>query len=323
MSSSHEILILGGHHAGINVAHYLLRHVIPKLTDLTSVSYHVTIVTPNVDFYWNIACPRLLVSENMIPFDKVFLPIAPAFASYPASQFTHVVGKAVAIDSTKQTSVLIAGGGPIGVETAGEIGAQYRLHDTTILSGTSRLLPKLVAGNGSSAESRLKALGVKTIHNIKVSSSKENPDGTTSVALSDGSLRKVDVFIDATGGKPNSSFLPRAWLNGHGYVVNDDKTLRTPIPGVYAAGDIGTASGGTSVDAFGNVAPRPGKKGVFVQKEFKTMKTSQVVPVGASGGVGQVFGWRVPSLLVWAVKSRTFMVSLAKGDVEGDNFKKA
>ncbi|KAH6702101.1 hypothetical protein BKA61DRAFT_202288 [Leptodontidium sp. MPI-SDFR-AT-0119] len=383
--STHEILILGGHHSGINVAHYLLRHVIPKLTKLTpSTSYHVTIVTPNIEFFWNIAAPRLIVSEKLIPDEKVFLPIAKEFASYDAAQFTLVTGKATALDPEKRIvsisnggkitynslvvatgsyfaspvwqlneseeklkseisalrkalaaakTVLIAGGGAIGVETAGEIGAEFPRHDTTILSGNSRLLPRLLPSNSSAAESRLKALGVKTVNDVKLSSTAKNADGTTTVTLSDGSSRIVDVFIDATGPKPNSTFLPSAWLNESGHVITDDKTLRTDKPGVYAIGDVTSYSSGSVVDAQNSVAPlgtsigidlakAAGKEGLFTQKEFKPFKDTQFVPTGPSGGVGQLMGWKIPSLMVWAAKSRTYFVSMAQGAVEGGSVKK-
>ncbi len=385
MSSTHEILILGGHHAGVNVAHYVLRHVIPKLSKLNATSYHVTIVTPNVEFYWNIAAPRLLVSDTLIPEEKVFLSIKDAFKSYKPAQFSLVQGKATAIDADKKTvtisngsslpystlviatgssysspvwalndseealkselhalrsaiksakTVLIAGGGAIGVETAGEIGAHYPSHDTTILSGNERLLPKLLPSNSASAQSKLKNLGVKVINNVRVSGSKKNADGTTTVSLSDGSSRVVDVLIDATGAKPNSSFVPPAWLNSTAHVQVDDKTLRSPTPGVYAIGDVASYSTASVMDAQNAVAPlgtsigidlakAAGKSGLFSQKVFKPLKDTQFVPTGPGGGVGQVFGWKLPSLAVWAAKSRTYLVWMASGGVAGDNFKKA
>lgn len=383
--STHEVLILGGHHSGVNVAHYLLRHVIPKLTKLSpSTAYHVTIVTPNVEFFWNIAAPRLIVSETLIPEEKVFLPIAKEFASYDAALFTLVKGKATALDPEKRSvsisngetttynslviatgsyytspvwqlneseeklkseisslrealvaakTVLIAGGGAIGVETAGEIGAQFPKHNTTVLSGNSRLLPRLIPSNSAAAESKLKALGVKTVHDVRLSSTSKNADGTTTVTLSDGSSRTVDVYIDATGGKPNSTFLPSTWLNASGHVITDDKTLRTDKPGIYAIGDVASYSSGSVIDAQNSVAPlgtsigidlakAAGKESLFTQKEFKQIKDTQFVPTGPSGGVGQLMGWKLPSLMVWAAKSRTYFVFMAQGAVEGGSVKK-
>lgn len=33
------------------------------------------------------------------------------------------------------------------------------------------------------------------------------------------------------------------------------------------------------------------------------------MPIGRSKGVGAVFGWKVPSFLVWLIKGRNFMIS--------------
>ncbi|XMA08895.1 hypothetical protein WAI453_001686 [Rhynchosporium graminicola] len=388
--STHEILILGGHHSGLQLAHYLLRHVVPKLTQASSstsppTTYHITIVTPNTEFFWNVASPRLIINSTLIPEEKVFLPIAKEFAGYDESLFTFIQGKATALDpetrsvsissgTTKFTydslviatgalyvspvwalndseaflkteiskvrealkngkSVLIAGGGAIGVETAGEIGHHFPSHDTTILSGSTRLLPKLLPSNSASAEAKLKALGVKTIHGVKLSSSTNHSDGTTTVTLDDGSSRTIDIFIDATGAKPNSSFLPPSWLNSTGHVTTDDQTMRTPFPHIYALGDVASYSSGSIMDATNAVAPlgtsiaidlakAANLSTVFAQKVFKTMKDSQFVPTGPSGGVGQLFGFKLPSLMVWAAKSRTYLVWLAQGVVEGGNVKK-
>ena len=59
-------------------------------------------------------------------------------------------------------------------------------------------------------------------------------------------------------------------------------------------------------------------------RPFKqTVTETQIVPIGPKGGVGAVFGWRVPSLAVWGFKSRDFMIGMVPGTVRGDQFKKA
>ena len=40
----------------------------------------------------------------------------------------------------------------------------------------------------------------------------------------------------------------------------------------------------------------------------KYQKEMQIVPVGPSKGVGAILGWRVPSILVWLIKGRDYMV---------------
>lgn len=142
----------------------------------------------------------------------------------------------------------------------------------------------------------------------------------------------MDVYIDATGGRPNSSFLPAAWLNEHGYVITDPKTLRAPTKGVYAIGDVASYSAGGVIDVI--YAMRPLCSSVLIdlsatdqtppkQLQYKPMKETQLVPIGPKGGVGSIMGWKIPSLMVWMIKSRTFMVEKVPGTVMGQDYIKA
>jgi NADH dehydrogenase FAD-containing subunit len=155
------------------------------------------------------------------------------------------------------------------------------------------------------------------------------------VVLSDGTTKTVDVYIDATGPRPNSSFLPKSWLNDSGRVLVDDKTFRATAPsasGVYAAGDIASCSdGGVMTVLFGtsavgssiavDIAKEMGVESPVAQKQYKPMKDSQFVTIGPKGGVAQIMGWRLPSLMVWAMKSRTMFVEKAEGSVNGAEVK--
>ncbi len=98
--TTHEILILGGHYGALNTAHYLLRHIIPPLTTLTpSTTYHITIVAPHTEFFWNVAAPRYVANDQILKPSQLFLPIADAFKGYPADAYTFVQGKAVGLEN--------------------------------------------------------------------------------------------------------------------------------------------------------------------------------------------------------------------------------
>ncbi|KAH8597517.1 hypothetical protein B0O99DRAFT_617606 [Bisporella sp. PMI_857] len=244
----------------------------------------------------------------------------------------------------KSKTILIVGGGASGVETAGEIAHFYKQKDITILSGSTRLLPGLRhTGIGKSAERQLESLNVKTIHNAKVTSSTEFPDGTTSVKLSDGSTKTVDIYIDATGRAPNTSFLPDSWLNDTKRVATDVSTLRaTKAPDrIYSIGDAASYSRGGVLDAKSAVPAlcysiwsdlrkldngkegRPAKTAILKEKKYKQIQSDiQLVPIGPNGGVGVLFGWKVPSFFVWLVKSKTFFLQKAQGLATGEEFLK-
>lgn len=146
-------------------------------------------------------------------------------------------------------TILVSGGGAAGVETAGELGSLYgKSKKVTILSGAPQLLPRLQnQAVGKDAQAKLEKMAVEVLHNVRVESTSTNQSGRTVLKLSDGNEKVVDVYINATGDKPNNQFIPRDWLTEKGYVKTDTPTLRADIPGiknVYVLGSIGSYSQG-------------------------------------------------------------------------------
>jgi apoptosis-inducing factor 2 len=150
-------------------------------------------------------------------------------------------------------SILIAGGGPAGIETAGELGEIYGgQKEITILSGTTSLLPRISnKAAGRDAQSRLEKMGLKVINdNVRVT--EETTEGGKYVLkLSNGESKTVDVYINATGDKPNASFVPPEWLNENGQIKTNPNTLRLDVPGaegIYVYGSVGSYSNGSIFD---------------------------------------------------------------------------
>jgi pyruvate/2-oxoglutarate dehydrogenase complex dihydrolipoamide dehydrogenase (E3) component len=149
--------------------------------------------------------------------------------------------------------MLVAGGGPAGMETASELGETYGgKKKITILSGSRQLLPRLKNPNiGKDAENRLARMGVKAIHDSVKVVSVTSQGSQTLLTLSDGTEMTVDVYIDATGDKPNNEFVPESWLNEKGYAKTNPQTLRLDVPGgrnVYCFGSVGSYSNGSMMD---------------------------------------------------------------------------
>lgn len=82
------VVILGAAYAGVPIAHYLLKHTAAKVKGLK-----VIVVAPNTHLYWNVASVRGIV-PNLMGDDKLFYPLAPAFAKYPSEQYELVQGVA-------------------------------------------------------------------------------------------------------------------------------------------------------------------------------------------------------------------------------------
>ncbi|KAK5662782.1 hypothetical protein OQA88_6190 [Cercophora sp. LCS_1] len=95
------IVVLGASYTGIPVAHYLLKHTAAKVKG----GLKVILVSPNTDMYWCIAVVRGVVPDLM-PDNRIFYPIAPAFAKYPAEQFEFIQGKAEGLDPKANTVVV-------------------------------------------------------------------------------------------------------------------------------------------------------------------------------------------------------------------------
>jgi NADH dehydrogenase FAD-containing subunit len=411
--ASRQIVIIGASFGGIPAAHGLLKDILPPLTASGEQTYKVILISPSAEFYWKIGAPRAIVNPKALPTEKVLVPIADGFKSYPKEKFEFIQAYVTSIEPAAQTlqtslstsihydflviasgtsftsplwhvsngseplaaalkdiherlpnasSVLVVGGGPAGVETAGELGETYGgKKDITIISGTDRLLPRLKNPNiGRDAEQRLSKMGVKVINGgVKVTST-TTEGGKTVAKLSNGNEMVVDVYIEATGDKPNNKFIPEAWLNAQGYVKTDPHTLRldVEINNVYGFGSVASYSDGsvldtkfalksllesirldllrqgetspssiTSVDStpagwiswltswipfFGTA--EPSKRKIVYKKITSDL---QFVPIGSTQGVGVVFGYKVPSMVVKMAKSKDFMIGNVPKLIEG------
>ncbi|KIW12455.1 hypothetical protein PV08_09732 [Exophiala spinifera] len=229
-------------------------------------------------------------------------------------------------------TILIAGGGAAGVETAGEFGETYgKTKEITILSGTTGLLPRLQNKKiGADAQSRLEKFGVKVVNdNVKVVEHTKE-DGKDVLKLSNGETKTVDIYIDATGDKPNSKFVPQEWLNDRNQVKVDPHTLRLDVPGVtgvYGFGPVASYSDGAAIDiSFAKGAfletlrsdlsgATPGPR---TKKIYKKMTSDmQIVPIGSQGGVGVLFGYKAPSFLVKMAKAKDYMIGRAVQTLDG------
>ncbi|KAF9738228.1 hypothetical protein PMIN03_001972 [Paraphaeosphaeria minitans] len=405
--STETILVLGGAFAGMSAAHYALKHVIPQLPKKDGTTYNVTVVNPSKDFYWRIAGPRVAASKDLLPYNKLFYPIEPAFA-YAKDNFTFVQGKATHVDSAGQTvsvetvggeqksipyaalviatgystpnplftqttdrtaleatydafhsqlknakTVVIGGAGPVGVETAGEIAEflngkpgfmasapKNPKAKVTIISAEKKMLPVLRESISKQAEKYLNRLGADVVYNTKVVSAtkaSDAEDAQTTVQLSDGKTIEADIYIDATGTRPNTSFLPKQWLDNRNRVSCNAKTLRVEAAGprVYVVGDCGSYTRGGVVDQYDaipvamtnlrtDLAAHLSGQAPGPDRHYEAnLKEQQLVPIGTSKGVGAASGMALPSLMVWGIKGRDYMISmLVEGHMNGKTYEK-
>lgn len=231
-------------------------------------------------------------------------------------------------------SIVIAGGGPAGIETAGELGEYLngrglskkresaKVAITVVTSGME-ILPVLRPSIASGAEQLLADVGVRVIKGTKVVSVSPSSAGTEEVAtnatisLHDGTTLEADLYIPAVGVSYNTNFIDKSLLDSSGRVAADSTTLRV-------------VTGGDSMFAVGDVcsAARPAIHNVFAQIPIvcenikrdlldigdsgsdrlfsEDKRESQLVPIGRSKAVGAIMGWSLPGILVWLIKGRDY-----------------
>jgi NADH dehydrogenase FAD-containing subunit len=243
--------------------------------------------------------------------------------------------------------IVIAGGGPTGIETAGELGehlngkagwfssrsAAPKVRIVVVTAG-SEILPQLRPAIARTAEGYLAKLGVEIIKNVKVedvapveAGKEEQLTAKTVVKLSNGETLQADLYIPAYGTTPNTTFLDGSLKSADGRVFTNPQTLRVDKAGsrVYAVGDVSDYArpaihilmeaipvlcANLKRDLLVEAeVPVPGDDRLFKADETET----HLVPIGKGKGVGAAKGYRMPSFLVWLIKGRDYWLGMAGG----------
>ncbi|CAJ2507570.1 Uu.00g087560.m01.CDS01 [Anthostomella pinea] len=238
-------------------------------------------------------------------------------------------------------SIVVAGGGPTGVETAGELGehlngrAGYlssKLENPkvpiTLVTAGSELLPILRTSLARKAEDMLTKVGVTVVKNARVTAVAPEHAGTgtvaakTTVTLSTGKTLEADLYIPGCGTTPNTGFLSKDLLAADGRVDTNAATLRVDKAGprIYAIGDVANyarpavhlilaAVPVLAVNIKKDLLLDAGKDKAAVGEDRvykEDTKETQMVPIGKSKGVGAGGGFALPSFMVWLIKGRDY-----------------
>ncbi|KAF2259067.1 FAD/NAD(P)-binding domain-containing protein [Lojkania enalia] len=293
--------------------------------------------------------------QQTIPYTALIIATGMTTASPLFTQTTSASDLTSAYDEFQKSlpnakTIVIGGAGPVAVETAGEIaeflngkpgfmasGPKNPKAKVTIISAEKKMLPVLREAISKQAEKFLKRLGADVVYSTKVVSTTQGESGKTVVQLSDGKTLEPDIYIDATGVRPNTSFLPKEWLDSRNKVQTNPKTLRVDIAGpkIYAIGDVGSYTRGGAIDigdalpvALTNLkidltAEITGKPATQERHYKANLAESQICPIGTSKGVGAFNGNKMPSILIWMIKSRDYLVGqLAQATVDGKTWEK-
>jgi len=165
------------------------------------------------------------------------------------------------------TSVIVLGGGVIGVEFASvfrSFGASV-----TIIEALPRLVPAEEESISKALERAFRKRGIVSRTNARFASLAQD-DASVTVSLEDGSTLSADLLLVAVGREPVSDgmgFQEAGVQTDRGFVPTDER-LRTNIPGVYAVGDL--------VPGL-QLAHRGFAHGVFVAEDIASLNPAPVL----------------------------------------------
>lgn len=274
----------------------------------------------NVDFDKNRVTVETSTGNVQLDYDVLVLATGSAtlWDGYKVNE-SHLAAKDTILATAEKLksakTVAIVGGGPTGVETAGELAHSFKNLKVTLYTGASGPLaglPKLEAG----ATAKLKNLGVEVINNVRTKSVKE-----TEIVLESGKSVNYDLVIEAFSLTPYSAYLPDSVKDSSGYVKTSKQLVVQGTTNVIALGDIVSGSSKTVVDLkMGQIGVYSATlksilNGVKPTKEWTPVQGTILVPISPNGGEGVVFGWHVPNFLVRLLKSKTFFLDKAGEDL--------
>jgi apoptosis-inducing factor 2 len=235
-------------------------------------------------------------------------------------------------------SIVVAGAGPTGVETTGELAAAYREEkDITLIIGGERALQAshVLPSVSQTVERDLQKLGVNLVRNTQVKSvqtnvKEEDTVAQTTITLSNGSTLVTDLYLPLFGVQVNTSFVPASLLDSTGNLILDKAMRVVGTKNVWGIGDVGNleAKQVTVTDtqiihlstALDSVLTGAGGQ---ISEYKPSRKTMVFITMGKKYATGQIGGWKLWGWIVSYVKGRMLFVDTAQGYVSGKQLRHA
>ncbi len=222
----------------------------------TAVDVHRRVVTLSPG--GEIAYDRLLIATGAVPL----IPPIPGIQAKGVFAFrTPADAEGILTSRRDLEQVCIMGGGFIGIKLACHlrerglkvlvVEKEPRLASRIFDQRASDIVKEHLSGHGLSVET---GTGIAEV---------SNRDGWVSgVRLEDGRIFPAQILVAAVGVRPNAFFLDASLAPGGGGIPVDER-METPLPHVYAAGDVATTRDSLTSSPFNNAvwpaATRQGK----------------------------------------------------------------
>lgn len=261
-----------------------------------------------------------LESGTSVSFDILVLATGSRFKQWEILNGTQVdiASRQTAIESESAklaaaNSILIIGGGAVGVEMAGEIAAQWPEKKVTLVEGANRILSMYSEKMTARGNKLLSDLGVE-IHTNSFWTKQENGSWNDS----EGKSREFDLVIPAVGINANSEWAGNISLTETGAVkVNPDLRI-ADRSNVFVIGNLNDViEGKTGINA-GNQAKHTARniKALIadekaILKPYKPGPVMGIIPVGHKKSAVQLpFGHLH---FMGAIKQKDLFVSMYLG----------
>ncbi|RDL35791.1 FAD protein [Venustampulla echinocandica] len=223
-------------------------------------------------------------------------------------------------------SIVIAGAGPTGVETSGEIAFEFgKGKEVTLITSGKSVLADLPASVVKVATNELQNLGVKIVAETKVQGSVTKPDGKTELTLSTGEKLVTDLYLPTVGVIPNTEYVPSKLLNDHGDVVVDEYLHAKNTSNIWAAGDVVDIQ--PSQMKYATDQSKALSKNLDLVLKGKAPEIYKfdgapiiAVTIGRSKATGRSGNMKLPSLLIWWIKGRTLFTEKLPKYISGAEF---
>ncbi|CCE78108.1 Piso0_000721 [Millerozyma farinosa CBS 7064] len=222
----------------------------------------------------------------------------------------------------KSKKIVIFGGGVTGVEVAGEIGSNFgKSKEVVLYTGMKSACFNLGESISHKVETRLKEHNVIVENNIRVERI-DHIERRYRACLSNSDFVEADLILETIGEIPNSEFIDKIYLDDSGYLKTDEYFRVEGHHEIIGLGDI-LSIGERSLtnlkfcqlSVFSNTANHEIFDYNNTLAPYKKGSQTIIIPLSKNGGVGLLFGWPIPNILVWLVKSRDYMISSASKDL--------
>ena len=181
-----------------------------------------------------LTCDKLLIASGSrlyAPIEGAELPGVHDFKSLAAAE-----GIMARVRRREARTALIVGAGFIGMEIAlllADLGVKV-----AIIGRRTWVMPRMLDPETAEIAGRaMVARGIELRLGVEATGFVERDRVAAGVRLANGEILIADLYVAATGVKPNLGFLEGSGLAMDWGITVDDR-LRTNVPGVWAAGDV-------------------------------------------------------------------------------------